>query len=197
MMAERVQSTRVQSGGPAADTGPESRTPETELAITRVATAWRDLRRNASMQAVRRQLNTTSAGVLDLGQVDTLHLLAEAGELRMAELAERLRVDASTATRAAQRLVDAGFAVRRADPDDRRGVVVVITETGRETQAEIVARARRLLDWLAAGFSGPELAQLGELMTRFVARIDASVCLDLEGDLDPDAEPELAGGEPG
>jgi hypothetical protein len=56
----------------------------------------------------------------------------------------------------------------------------VITDAGRRTQQEIVERGRRLLDWLGAGFSDEELSQLGLLMTRFVARIDASVCVDLE-----------------
>jgi DNA-binding MarR family transcriptional regulator len=180
MAPEVVREASVDRAGPHEPTDDPAPLGPRDAAIAQVAAAWRDLRRNASMQAVRRQLNTTSAGVLDLGQVDTLHLLAEAGELRMAELAERLRVDASTATRAAQRLVDAGFASRRPDQGDRRGVVVVITDAGRRTQQEIVERGRRLLDWLGAGFSDDELSQLGLLMTRFVARIDASVCVDLD-----------------
>jgi DNA-binding MarR family transcriptional regulator len=147
--------------------------------LRRIGMAWRELRRGAAMTTVRRLLHTTSAGQLDPAQADALDLLAETGSLRMSELAERLRVDASTATRSAQRLVDAGLAERRVDPCDRRGVVLAVTGDGHRVRDEIGDRARRLMRHLAAGFTPDELAQLGSLMTRWVEALDAAV-VDLE-----------------
>ena len=82
-----------------------------ELAVLfRVGAAWRELRRGASMQAFRPMVYGEGDEALDLGQVDVLDLLVFHGSARMGELAEALRVDASTATRAVNRLVDAGLA---------------------------------------------------------------------------------------
>src|SRR3954451_25371811 len=71
----------------------------------RIGAAWRELRR-ASTQALRPLLFGTGPDALELGQVGTLDLLALHGPVRMRDLAEALRVDASTATRAVARLVD-------------------------------------------------------------------------------------------
>jgi hypothetical protein len=68
-----------------------------ELAVLfRVGAAWRELRRGASMQAFRPMVYGEGDEALDLGQVDALDLLVFHGSARMGELAEALRVDAST-----------------------------------------------------------------------------------------------------
>jgi DNA-binding MarR family transcriptional regulator len=61
-----------------------------------------------------------------------VHLSAEpAGELRMTELAARTLVSRSGLTRRLDRLVDSGLVERRSCPTDRRGVLAVLTESGR------------------------------------------------------------------
>jgi DNA-binding MarR family transcriptional regulator len=140
--------------------------------LAKIGAAWRELRRGAAATGLRRMLHATSAGLLDLGQVDALELLVGAGPVRMGELADLLRVDASSATRAVQRLVDAGLAHRGPDPCDRRGVVIEVTPGGEAILDEIHGRGRETFERLSAGFSPEELHQLGELMTRLVAAID-------------------------
>src|SRR5215210_2372965 len=95
--------------------------------VRRVGTAWRELRRGAAMQRLRPLLYGDDPDSLDLGQVDTLDLLMERGECRMSDLAGALRVDASTATRAIDRLVTRGLVERSHPPEDRRTVVVQAT----------------------------------------------------------------------
>src|SRR5687768_17535325 len=94
----------------------------------RIGVAWRELRRGAAMNTLRPMMLGPYASVLDWGGLDTLDLLCQAEAHRMSELADVLRVDASTATRAIQRLVDMGFAERATDTSDRRSVVVRATE---------------------------------------------------------------------
>ena len=84
---------------------------EREIAI-RIGTAWKELRRGAAMVAVRDYFFAADEDSLEPGQMDTLDLLAQQPAWRMSELAEALRVDPSTATRAVQRLVRAGLAER-------------------------------------------------------------------------------------
>ena len=122
-----------------------------DLAVLfRVGAAWRELRRGASMQAFRPMVYGEGDEALDLGQVDALDLLVFHGSARMGELAEALRVDASTATRAVNRLVDAGLAQRRRSDDDGRVMVVAITKRGTEVHPALMARRRDAIEGILA-----------------------------------------------
>ena len=82
----------------------------------------------------------SDAESIEQGQMDTLDLLALQPAWRMSELADALRVEPSTATRAVQRLVNAGLAERRQSTDDGRVVQVEITDAGREVFEAVAAR---------------------------------------------------------
>jgi len=93
--------------------------------------AWRALLQ--AHATLMRQLDTDlkeDTG-LRLADFDVLAQLANAGgELRMAELATRTLISRSGLTRRVARLVDEGL-VRRANvTEDRRGVVVALTDAG-------------------------------------------------------------------
>lgn len=68
-------------------------------------------------------------------QFKTLVLIygSENGSQRMGQLASSLGVAMSTATGIVDRLVEQGLLVRQEDPEDRRLVVVRLTDRGRET----------------------------------------------------------------
>lgn len=72
---------------------------------------------------------------LTMSQVKTLILVysSETGSLRMGQLASALGVALSTATGTVDRLVEQGLLTRHEDPEDRRSVVVSLTERGRDT----------------------------------------------------------------
>ena len=72
---------------------------EREVAL-RIANAWKELRRGAAMVAVRDYFYVAEEDSIEPGQMDTLDLLVQQPAWRMSELAEALRVDPSTATRA-------------------------------------------------------------------------------------------------
>lgn len=110
---------------------------------------------------------------LDLGQIDTLDLLAQAESWRMRDLATALRVDASTATRAVDRLVTAGLAERTRPSADARAVAVALTPLGRERHAAVMARRRIAMDRILVGFSAEERGTLADLLERLVAGVDA------------------------
>jgi DNA-binding MarR family transcriptional regulator len=150
---------------------PESR----EELVRRVGVAWRELRRGASMQGLRELLYGAGSDALDIGQVDALDLLAERGACRMSELAEALRVDASTATRAVARLVEEQLVERAPAGNDRRVVVVRLTATGRRLHARMTERRRAVLGRLGDQFEDGELEQLAELLERLVTSVDLVV----------------------
>jgi DNA-binding MarR family transcriptional regulator len=142
-----------------------------DLAV-RIGTSWVELRRRASMIAVRDFLFGMGDDALEQGQMDTLDLLAHSPSLRMSELAEALRVDPSTATRAAQRLVGAGLAQRRAGDGDGRVVMIEITAAGRARHTDVSLRREELMTHMLRAFSRDERPVLAEMLERFIGAVD-------------------------
>jgi DNA-binding MarR family transcriptional regulator len=144
---------------------------QVELAV-RIGQAWIEIRRGASMGALQKHLFGSGDDALEQGQMDTLDLLAQQQNWRMSDLAEALRVDPSTATRAVQRLVNVGLADRRPDDDDGRVVMVRITGAGTVRHADVAARRSEVMRHLLNAFTPPERPVLADLLDRFVASID-------------------------
>jgi len=142
-----------------------------EVAI-KIGKAWRDLRRGASSVAIRDYFFGTE---IDAGQMDTLDVLTYRPSWRMSALAEAMRVDPSTATRAVQRLVASDLATRHTDADDGRCVVVTATDTARELHSRIDQRRRFVISRLMSAFTVAERGDLAELMRRFVHELDEVV----------------------
>ncbi len=127
------------------------------------------------MQAFRPIVYGEGDDALDLGQVDTLDLLVFHGPVRMGELAESLRVDTSTTTRAVNRLVDTGLAQRRRSDEDGRIMVVAITKRGNEVHRALTARRRNTLEGILTDFSARDRQQLAALLERFIVGLDKYV----------------------
>ena len=160
----------------------------------RIALAWRELRRGASAAALRDHFFGTGDDALDPGQMDTLDLLIQRPEWRMSELAEALRVDPSTATRAVQRLVIDGLAERRPSGADGRVVMVVASAEGRRRHEDVALRRVTAMGRLLAVFDADERARLADLMMRFVHSLDDLVDeLVVEQSADDDAAASTAG----
>jgi len=138
----------------------------------RIGQAWIEIRRGAAMGALQKHLFGSGEDALELGQMDTLDLLAHQPQWRMSDLAEALRVDPSTATRAVQRLVNAGLADRRSCDVDGRVVMVRITRAGKARHADVAARRSEVMRHVLGAFTPDERPILAELLERFVASID-------------------------
>lgn len=156
-------------------TTPTTSGPDGREHARRIGAAWRELRRGASMAGLRAFLYGEGPDALDLGQVDTLDLLNQRDAWRMRDLACALRVDASTATRAVDRLADEGLAVRTRSAQDARSVEVALTPLGRERHTELAERRRLAMHRILDEFSAEERALLAELLERLVAGVDRLV----------------------
>jgi DNA-binding MarR family transcriptional regulator len=69
---------------------------------------------------------------LTLSRIHTLEMIGSLGAPRMKELAVRMGVTTGALTVLVNRLVESGYVQRRHDPDDRRSIRVMLTESGRE-----------------------------------------------------------------
>ena len=145
-----------------------------EFAV-RIGTSWVQIRRGAAMGALRDYLLGTGDEALEQGQMDSLDLLARQPSWRMSDLAEALRIDPSTATRAVQRLVGSGLAMRTPHDDDGRVVMVEITDAGRSRHADVSARRGELMAHMLSAFTPEERPILADMLERFVGAVDEFV----------------------
>jgi DNA-binding MarR family transcriptional regulator len=141
----------------------------------RVGAAWTDLRRASHHTALRDYLVGSDADTLEIGQLDMLDLLATRRDWRMGDLAEALRVDPSTATRAVRRLVTAGLAERGSHGIDGRVVTVRLTTAGCSRQAVIERRRVAMMRHLLDAFETAQRPVLAEMLERFVEAVDGFV----------------------
>jgi DNA-binding MarR family transcriptional regulator len=121
---------------------------------------------------------------LTFARYEALVLLtfSRTGQLPLSKIGERLMVHPTSVTNTIDRLQAAGFVDRRPNPRDGRGVLAVITETGRD----VVERATAQLmagDFGLGVYDAEQCAEIFRLLK--VLRVDA-------GDFkDPEAEAPL------
>ena len=140
----------------------------------RIGRAWIELRRGAGASALRAYYFGREEP-LEQGQMDALDLLTRRNDRPMKELAARLRVDPSTATRAVHRLEAGGLVERYPSPEDGRVVLVRITEEGTRRHDDVAARRSTAIMHILSEFDPDERAQLADLLDRFIASVDTVV----------------------
>lgn len=147
---------------------------ELEVAM-RIGRAWRDIRRGATATDVRDTIFGLGGSAIDPGQMDALDLLVLVPSCSMSELAEHLRIDPSSATRAVQRLIKDNLAERVAHEGDGRIVAIAATERGRKIHEQVATRRRELIFAVLDEFNEQEQHQFAEFLERFVTSVDAYV----------------------
>lgn len=95
-----------------------------------------------ALVAVAARSLATVAEDVTLAQYRVLVVLASRGPQRLADLADALGVDRSTATRMCDRLVRKRLVSRRRLSEDRRGVRISLSAGGAELVAEVSRRRR-------------------------------------------------------
>ncbi len=136
----------------------------------RIGMAWIELRRGAGSARLRDYFFGRHQP-LEQGQMDALDLLMRR-DRTMKGLAERLRIDPSTATRAVQRIVKDGLAERYPSPDDGRVVMVKVTSEGRRRHAAVARRRGIAMERIIGSFDPAERAALADLLERLTTAID-------------------------
>ncbi len=162
---------RSVGAGKRAWTEQESRASFAELG-DRVVKATRRWTRSSRRQRLQHELYTVSGVELSLSQIDALESVA-AGDLAMHELAARLLIDPSTATRTVAPLVDLALLERVPDPDNRRYVILRCTAAGRRTAKRIGKERMQLMERVLAPMSPDRRLLLADLLEEYLDLIDA------------------------
>ena len=104
---------------------------------------------------------------ITLPQYRMLITLDAKGDQNVRDLAARLGVDRSTATRMCNRLVTARLIDRATDPSDRRAVVISLTEPGRDVVKAVTRARRENVARLLRSMPPPRRRQLVDLLGEF------------------------------
>jgi DNA-binding MarR family transcriptional regulator len=108
-----------------------------------LSTCWRELGTILASRRLHASLHPELGAKLTPSKLRALALIAESGGLRIGELADRVGVDDTTATRMVDRLEELGVAQRHGAEGDRRATQVALTGEGKELMAGV--SAQRLL----------------------------------------------------
>lgn len=117
-----------------------------------------------------------------------VHVLREGG-VTQARLADRLEIEPISVSRLVDRMEQAGWVERQADPNDRRIKIIVATETTHKLKAEVKAIAHSVYAEALSGLP-PEaqaallsgLATLNETLSNLLNDGCVPACKDIKND---------------
>jgi DNA-binding MarR family transcriptional regulator len=124
-----------------------------------------------ALTAVARQLRERSAETLAPWDITPAHLralrvLARHGTMRLSELSDRLQIAPRTATEVVDALQAQDLVRRRADPADRRAILVEVTKSGAGILAEIRAARGTEAGRIFGRLSPADRAELTRILSK-------------------------------
>lgn len=140
----------------------------TDAAMTDIERALTRLIRRGNQPRVHERLAARAGVSLDRAAYAALGRVHEAGPLRLSELAARMGVDASTASRQVQQLERTGLVGRVGDPADRRASLLELTAEGDRVLARMRQARRDSLAQVLEGWSRADRRTLAAVLTRLV-----------------------------
>jgi DNA-binding MarR family transcriptional regulator len=121
-------------------------------------------------------------------QFRALVVLESHGETSLNALAEALDVNASSAMRMVDRLLAAGLVTRRENPNDRRQVLIGLTDDGADVVRRVTARRRREITRIVTAMPDRRRADLVAALRAF-----AEAAGEAEPDVDDEAQISILG----
>ena len=123
-------------------------------------------------------LERSEAGCCDmtLSQCNALIEIGRAGVLSVNQLADRLNLDKSTASRVSDKLVLDGQLLRQEDPNDRRYVVLKLTERGSLTYTNLENRMTAYFEEVIGGVDPTERAAMLRGLQTLAAALNSDSC---------------------
>jgi DNA-binding MarR family transcriptional regulator len=128
-----------------------------------LSTCWRELSSILASRRLHASLHPELGRQLTPSKLRGLELLAQHDGLRVGELADRVGVDDTTATRLVDRLEELGLAERHSEEGDRRAILVGLTAEGRELVAGVSAQREQFFADVLATLDADERVQLVRL----------------------------------
>lgn len=133
------------------------------------------LRRLWTTPSVKGQLSARLEAEVEMSTVlvvEAVQRVSAEGEVSVSDVASRLAVEASTASRLVERAVAAGMVRRRPSSSDARRVSLVLTADGEGLAARAVAFRTGFLRSVLDEWSAADRRQLAALFSRFADAVE-------------------------
>jgi DNA-binding MarR family transcriptional regulator len=111
---------------------------------------------------------------ISMAQLNILYTLQRSGDMTMSRLADGLNVSDSNATGLIDRMEERGFVERTRVPEDRRIVMVRLTDSGRRLLEEVDALSDELLRSTLSRVKPSQLAGIASAVAELRAAVEAA-----------------------
>jgi DNA-binding MarR family transcriptional regulator len=140
-------------------------------AIATEATTAEDAVVRLMMAMGRRFRARLDGDTVDPAQASLLYTLKVHGPLRLGDIADTMKLDASTVSRHVQQLGDHGLIERELDPEDARARIIVLTAAGRASLKNTFDQRRAFVSEAMADWSDEERERLRDDLTRLTQHL--------------------------
>ncbi|MRJ76555.1 MarR family transcriptional regulator [Aeromicrobium sp. SMF47] len=123
------------------------------------------------MMVAGRRFRARSAGVIDPSQASLLYTLRCNGAMRLGDIAEAMKLDASTVSRHVQQLGDHGLIDREPDPEDGRARLIALSDAGAASLARTFDERLAFLSEALEGWSDADRTHLRDDLVRLTAAL--------------------------
>lgn len=137
--------------------------------LIKVDEALLTLGRPAHLRRIGERVRAGAGLPLDRAAYPLLRGIAECGPVRLSDLAARLGVQVSTASRQVKDLEQAGLVERTGDPKDGRVSMLALAPAGREALKKLRESWRRALAEILEEWPEEDRDALGALLSRLAA----------------------------
>ena len=121
---------------------------------------------NDILQIEKNAMNNTEFKDLSITEIHTIEAIGKEGNRTMGEIANDLRITVGTLTTAINRLIKKGYVERKRIEEDRRVVVVYLTESGKKVFDEHTLFHKEMIDEVAKNFEDYELKVLTKAFSK-------------------------------
>lgn len=142
-------------------------------ALVKVDEALLTLGRPAHLRRIGERVRAGAGLPLDRAAYPLLGGIAECGPIRLSDLAERLGVQVSTASRQVKDLEQAGLVARTRDPGDARVSLLALAPAGKEALVKLRASWRQALTDILESWPDADREALARLLGRLATDLVA------------------------
>jgi DNA-binding MarR family transcriptional regulator len=108
-------------------------------------------------------------------QLTVIKMLETVGDLSLSDLSERIRAQNSTVTGIIDRMEREGLVTRERSTEDRRVVIIRLTEKGERIAREIPIEPMEIFRSALGNLTGTETRELLRILTKIARRVQAIV----------------------
>ena len=121
---------------------------------------------NDILHIEEKAMKNTEFTDLSITEIHTIEAIGTEGNRTMGEIAHDLRITVGTLTTAINRLIKKGYVERKRIEEDRRVVIVSLTDMGKKVFDEHSVFHKEMIDTILENFHGEEL----ELLTKALGK---------------------------